>query len=191
MNRWKMAEKILTNAGTDSREQFDAGVSATAYTEILRHRALAADPKVRRYLFQLVNQRWVDWQQGHPTAPLLRADFTFTTGTFLEHGVDVTAQRWLVIKFYGAHHPPVTTIKPEGFDIEASLAWCEENGWVVRRWGKTRARAWKGMLQPVRTRSRILRRARERDTFMAGGRRPLWLPEDVESVMVLDLAYDL
>ena len=73
-------------------------------------------------------------------------------------------------------------IKPTGFDLEGTLAWCEANGYTVRRW-EGGARAWKGEPWPVRTRAQILRKrsAVERQVFAghADGR-----------LLSLDLAYD-
>ena len=48
-------------------------------------------------------------------------------------------------------------IKPQGFNLEAALEWCTNNGYTVRvgTWG---ARAWKGQPWVIRTRYQIKRR---------------------------------
>ncbi len=73
-------------------------------------------------------------------------------------------------------------IKPEPFDIEAALAWCEANGWAVRRWA-TGARAFRFGLEPVRSIREIQRMREELKQYPR--------PELGDRTFVLDLAYDL
>lgn len=47
-------------------------------------------------------------------------------------------------------------IKLAGFDLDAALAWCQANGYTVRRW-LGGARAWLGGIWPIRTRNQIQR----------------------------------
>jgi hypothetical protein len=51
-------------------------------------------------------------------------------------------------------HPISIDDKPAGFDLEAALAWCEQNHWQVRRWPGG-GRAWRGEPMPVRDASAI------------------------------------
>jgi len=91
-----------------------------------------------------------------------RIDFAVATS-----GIIVT-KFWLV----GGRNvaPDGAETKPAGFDLDDALAWCEENGYTVRRW-KDGARAWKGdKPQPIRTRSQIRhRRARAERRALRGG----------------------
>ncbi|MDR3572821.1 MAG: hypothetical protein P4L50_03085 [Anaerolineaceae bacterium] len=78
---------------------------------------------------------------------------------------------------------PVTEeTKPVGFDLEASLKWCADNGFTVRRFPGG-ARAWKGEVLPIRDRYTIQRMRRDIDN----GKRPDLVTND----FCLDLAYDL
>ena len=47
-------------------------------------------------------------------------------------------------------------IKPAGFDLEAALAWCQANGYTVRRWTGN-ARAWLNGVRVIRTGHQIQR----------------------------------
>jgi hypothetical protein len=73
-------------------------------------------------------------------------------------------------------------IKHAGFDLDAALAWCEDNGYTVRRW-QGGARAWKGEPWVIRTRAQISR-MRERNTLRAMGGR------GTGASLFLDYAYD-
>jgi hypothetical protein len=81
-------------------------------------------------------------------------------------------------------------IKSADFDLEAALAWCESNGYTVRRWPGG-ARAWKGEPWVIRTGWQIvkLRRkleARWRTEFRRNPGR--W--SSFDTLLSLDLAYD-
>ena len=62
--------------------------------------------------------------------------------------------------------PDGQIIHPHGFDLESALAWCEANGFVVRRWRSesygSGARAWKGD-KPwvIRSKGQIQRKRRK------------------------------
>lgn len=72
--------------------------------------------------------------------------------------------------------------KPQGFDIEKALRWCDGHGWTVRRWPGG-ARAWRDGLEPVRTTGAI---KKLRDELRCRPR-----PELQGQGVALDLAYDL
>jgi hypothetical protein len=73
-----------------------------------------------------------------------------------------------------------STQKP-ATELETMLAWCEANGWTVRRFLPLGARAWKGTApRPIRTAGQIIKR---RDELT---RRPV----PGLNVIALDLAYD-
>lgn len=66
-------------------------------------------------------------------------------------------------------------------ELDEMLAWCESNGWVVRRYAPLGARAWKGAApRPVRTSGQI---RRKRDELMK-------YPVPGLNVSALNLAYD-
>ena len=72
--------------------------------------------------------------------------------------------------------------KPAGFNLEKALAWCESQGWTVRRWPGG-ARAWKYGLEPVRSKSQVISL---RDDLRQNPR-----PELQGQAVGLDLLYDL
>lgn len=81
-------------------------------------------------------------------------------------------------------------IKPADFDLEEALAWCEENGYTVRRWPGG-ARAWRGEPWAIRTGWQIvkLRRELEAKWRVEFHRNPgRWSRFD--TLLSLDLAYD-
>ena len=92
---------------------------------------------------------------------------------------------WTVKKFpYGwtARTYPITTEKkPAEFDIEETLAWCQENGWTVRRWPGG-ARAWKGEPLPIRDQRAVLIMRRRAENKLITGQK---VPE-----LFHDLAFD-
>lgn len=51
--------------------------------------------------------------------------------------------------------PMSDVVKPEE-EIKQAIAWCMENGWIVRE-NKGHSRAWKNKLMPVRTREEMRR----------------------------------
>ena len=53
--------------------------------------------------------------------------------------------------------PTAHDIKPAGFDLDAALDWCQDNGYAIRRWPGG-ARAWRAP-RPwiIRTRNQIQR----------------------------------
>ncbi len=92
-------------------------------------------------------------------------------------------------------------LKPANFDLQAALAWCEENGYTVRRWSYG-ARAWLGAPRPVRTRREIwqIRRRLELESLHfwerrtvenhSAGAQPGSRWHQVSVLLALDLAYD-
>jgi hypothetical protein len=93
----------------------------------------------------------------------------------------VVAKFWLIdgrsIPLHGGE------IKPTGFDLEGALAWCEANGYTVRRW-EGGARAWKGAPWPIRTRAQILRKRSEVERQALAGRTS-------GNLLSLDFAFDM
>jgi hypothetical protein len=67
-------------------------------------------------------------------------------------------------------------------DLESALSWCVSHGWTVRRWPGG-ARAWKNGLEPVRSKSEVIRL---RDELRNHPR-----PELQGCAVALDLVYDL
>ena len=189
MNLYRAAAQIYQRAGGDAHEHFMRGTSAQEYTNVLLQIASVSNPKMRRYISDMTAADWVRFASGN-VAPLMRVDFTLLTLMVFIAPETVPAQRWQVTKYYSRERR-IRDIKPQGFDIKTALQWCEEHGFVVRRWGASQARAWRGKITPVRTRSQIQRMARARSRFLSGGRRPAWLPDDVDDVQSLDMAYDL
>lgn len=100
-----------------------------------------------------------------------------------------TGEKILVTKFYridGKDRPDPNgaNVKPADFDMKWALAWCEQNGYTVRRWYNG-GRAWKGTeLWPVRTRSRIKRCRRELERMAQSG-----MYADA-NLLSMDLRYD-
>jgi hypothetical protein len=99
----------------------------------------------------------------------------------------VTATVVVVTKFWSiggrdvAPRGPDT--KPADFDLDGALAWCEENGYTVRRWDDG-ARAWKGDTpHPVRMRAQIWRRRERAERRALHG-------DGGGSVLSRDFAYD-
>ena len=74
-------------------------------------------------------------------------------------------------------------MKPAGFDLEEALAWCEANGYTVRRWDGG-ARAWRGLPWPIRTRAQILRKRSEVERQALAGR-------SGGNLLGLDFAFDM
>jgi hypothetical protein len=77
-------------------------------------------------------------------------------------------------------------IKPEPFDLDGALSWCESHGWTVRRWGGSEisgARAFRFGLEPIRSTREIQRMRQELKQYPR--------PELGNQTYALDLAYDL
>ena len=74
-------------------------------------------------------------------------------------------------------------MKPAGFDLEGALAWCEANGYTVRRWDGG-ARAWRGLPWPIRTRAQILRKRSEVERQALAG-------HGSGNLLTLDFAFDM
>jgi len=110
--------------------------------------------------------------------PMVRVDFRLMPD----------GKTWMVKK----HYQGLLGVRAveEEINVEAVLQWFEENRWTVRRCGSTFFRAWFGQMEPVRTTGQMLRMRGELAQFMACGKRPAWLPDDVEAVS-LDLKFDL
>lgn len=88
----------------------------------------------------------------------------------------VHAQGVTVVKFWTCDGrdvpaPEGALLKGPEFDLEEALAWCEAHGYTVRRWPGG-GRAWKGQAEPIRTRSRILRRRVEVERLARAGQLP-------------------
>jgi hypothetical protein len=65
-------------------------------------------------------------------------------------------------------HPLTDETKGSDFDLEASLMWCEQNGWNVRRWPGG-GRAFKGEPMPVRTAAAIMSMRRNVEKTLFAG----------------------
>jgi hypothetical protein len=104
-----------------------------------------------------------------------------------------TAQGWRVSKlvkreFNGKLINVVSEseIKPEPFDLDGALSWCESHGWTVRRWGGSEisgARAFRFGLEPIRSVREIQKMRAELRQYPR--------PELGNQTYALDLAYDL
>jgi len=86
----------------------------------------------------------------------------------------VTSENVIIIKFYradGRDHPLPAEIKPAGFDLAGALAWCERNGYTIRRWPQG-ARAFKGEPWPIRAKAQIRKRRDEVESLAQRGYLP-------------------
>jgi len=139
----------------------------------------AAGQTLDRLLMQYEQQGFTchtDGQVGRCLrGPITRIDFRQTP-----HG-------WHVAKYpYGwtaSTRPLYQEDKPAGFDLEAALAWCQANGWSVRRWPGG-ARAWKGQPLPIRSAVDIIRLRRRLETQYTNY-------GDSGGLRIYDLAFDL
>ena len=117
-------------------------------------------------LAQYERQGYTVWMCDARTGRALRGQITRMD--FVKLG----GEAWQVRKFpYGwtaRTHPISVDDKPAGFDLEAALTWCEQNGWQVHRWPDG-ARAWKGELLAVRDASAIRAMRRQVDKNMMAG----------------------
>jgi hypothetical protein len=76
--------------------------------------------------------------------------------------VTMSDGRTIVNKFRQDRSRDIPTsheIKPTGFDLEAALAWCRENDYIIHKWNGD-ARAWRNQARPVRTAYQLLRMRR-------------------------------
>jgi hypothetical protein len=104
-----------------------------------------------------------------------RIDFAVATS-----GVVVT-KLWLIEGRNVALHGAQT--KPADFDLDGALAWCEANGYTVRRW-QGGARAWRDdEPRPIRTRLQIWRRRARAEQLALHG-------DPAACALSCDFAYD-
>jgi len=87
-------------------------------------------------------------------------------------------------------------IKPAGFDLDAALRWCDENGYAVFRWrdehGRQCARAFLDKPWPIRTTREIIQKRAELEAiWLKHFRTPegAHVRHPIEQLLALDLAY--
>ena len=145
MNEQKVVTRIdLESSGEHVLvEQWYEGWVATSPCDIYRQET----GLISSLLAQYERQGYTVWMCDARTGRALRGQITRMDFVKLSDGA------WEIRKWpYGwsaRTHPISIDDKPDGFDLEAALAWSEQHGWLVRRWPDG-ARAWKGELQPVR-----------------------------------------
>jgi len=81
------------------------------------------------------------------------------------------ADGWHILKYcYGwtATTRPVSDVLKTENEINAAIAWCENKGWIIRKWSGG-ARAWKDKLHPVRNANGIRAMRRQAQTELQRG----------------------
>jgi hypothetical protein len=133
---------------------------------------------ITELLQQYERQGYTVWMCDQRTGRALRGETTRID--FIE-----TGKGWQVRKYpYGwtaKTHPISLDEKPADFDLEAALAWCEQQRWQVHRWPGG-ARAWKGDLLPVRDASAIRAMRRQVENNIMSGH--------IDTRRAFDLAFD-
>lgn len=125
-------------------------------------------------------------QTGQGPEPQIRIDFTVT-----DQGVVVTKYH----RVNGRDRRYSSELKDKHFNLDNALAWCEENGYTVRRWPagcgfQAEARAFKPSPWPIRTRREIwnVRRKVEEQVAQWIERNP---GKPTPGLTFLDFAFDV
>ena len=109
-------------------------------------------------------------QQAAEKQEITRIDFATTADLVVVNKlVEEPTRAWV----YDSSQKPA-------IELDKMLAWCESNGWTVRRFAPLGARAWKGAPRPIRTAAQIIKRRAELTMRPVPGL----------NVVALDLAYD-
>lgn len=86
--------------------------------------------------------------------------------------------------------PTAHEIKAADFDLDAALAWCEENDYTVHNW-RYGARAWRGKPWPIRTMRQIIQLRRKlEDAWRVEFRLNPGKLTRFDTLLSLDLAFD-